>query len=365
MKLDDIVDIVRRVPMLAHLDPVSLKQLAQLMTPVELAADDVLFHEGLPGGAMAVVVSGRLSVRARGHGGGDAAVGSVYPGEIVGEMACIDPAPRNASVVATKPAHVLCLTAEAFDRLEREAPAVTIGIRHGILRQLALRIRQTNDRIDNELARRGVDLEPTGELEAEVPGEPLRGRLDLRQVPSLKDFPNAQLETLATLAPPRTYPRGRVLCREGEVGMSAWLLARGKVAIRKRIRKEHRQLAILTDGALVGQLALIDESPRSATVTVLEDSVLMRIRREPFQALLGDYSPMAMRFQHQIAVSGVRQLRNATESLASLLTAARDDAIDLSVADLPVDQTVRQLSYLRAATGEWGMEVAEAVASSD
>jgi CRP-like cAMP-binding protein len=367
--------VLGRVPMLAHLERTELESLARLMTPVDLASGDVLFHEGLPGGAMAVLMSGSLKVRARGHGG-DAMVGNVYPGEIVGEMSCIDPAPRSASVVAGSKAQVLCLTGEAFTRLEDKTPQVTIGIRNGILRQLAVRIRQTNERIDRELARRGIVPPTAPEPSSEVDGVAMTARLDLRKVSSLKSFTVSELKTLVQLAPPRSYPRGRVLCREGEVGRSAWILASGTVDVSKRIRREECHLATLPAGAMVGQFALIDDSPRSATVTVSEDAVLLRIARDPFQQLLRDLRPFAIRFQHQIAISGVRQLRQATERLATLLTSAVDrsrlDALDtVPLTDqlsptqhvdedtIPTDATVRQLSLLRAATGNWGIDLVD------
>ena len=386
-----ILEQMRGVQMLRHLGDEQLDDLGRSMTRVDLGTGDVLFHQGLPGGAMALLVTGRLVVRARGidH---DAVVGHIYPGEIVGEMACIDRAPRAASVLAEEPSVVFCLTNERFQFLEGTMPALAIAIRRSILSQLARRLRETNRRVDGELQRRGIPpIAPAPLPEERRPGGSGPTRLDLRRVPFLKDFQDNELAALVAMAPPMTYPEGHKLCIDGEPGRCAFVLARGVVSVTRRIDREDRHLATLTDGAVFGHMALIDDEPRSATVVVAEPSVILKIDQGPFQALLDDFSPFAMRFQHQIAVAGVRQLRDATDSLASLMTSdpdhvepARPGALpDMSkpreasaaqpTSALPtpgpakaasvrkssrqkvLDRNTRKLMFLRAATNEWGL----------
>lgn len=83
-----------------------------------------------------------------------------------------------------------------------------------------------------------------------------------------------------------------------------------------------RILAVLETGALVGQMALIDRAPRSATVRTRGDSVVLELKRKAFEQLLAARSPVAIRFQEQIAVAGIKQLRLANQRLTSLLQMA-------------------------------------------
>ena len=367
-----IADMLRKVPMLALVNDAQLDILANLMTQVDLEKDDVLFHQGMPGGAMALIVQGKMAGRAHGLDG-DAEVGTIYSGEIVGEMACIDSAPRAASVVATQTSTAVCLTAEGFHQLELKQPGLAIAIRRSVLQQINARLRQTNERIDSELLRRGIPpLQPTSEPD-QLP-KAGRARVDLRKVDRLAAFSDEELKTLIAMAPPLTYPDGYVLCIEGRIGTSAYIIAQGAVDVLRRLGTDDRLLAALGSGAMVGQMALIDDAPRSARVVVRGQSVILKLDRAPFQALLGDYSPFAMRLQHQIAVAGVRQLRSATEGLASLLTASglRDALPSLPkkaesgakaarrgqtqrIEDTERHMNTQELSYVRAATNEWGL----------
>jgi len=87
-------------------------------------------------------------------------------------------------------------------------------------------------------------------------------------------------------------------------------------------------LATLGPSALVGQLALLDRSPRNATVTATADTMALEVRADAFVNLVRAWSPVALRFQLQVALAGVRQLRAATKKLAE--TSAREAAAPMS-----------------------------------
>ena len=73
-------------------------------------------------------------------------------------------------------------------------------------------------------------------------------------------------------------PAGAVVMREGDFGDSLFIVAAGVV----RVHKAGRVLAVLKQGDCVGEMALLDHSPRSASVTVDEEAALLRIGREDF-----------------------------------------------------------------------------------
>ena len=143
-------------------------------------------------------------------------------------------------------------------------------------------------------------------------------QINLRALPSLREYPNDELKLLATAAPAREYEAGAQLCKEGDPARSCYLLATGSVEIRKHTPDGERVLATLKAGAIVGQMALVDRSPRSATVQAAEPTIALELTRDVFEDLLRSSSPLALRFQEHIAVAGIRQLRLATQRLASL-----------------------------------------------
>ncbi len=172
--------------------------------------------------------------------------------------------------------------------------------------------------------------------------------IDLRKLASLKDYTNSELRVLATVAPARSFAAGQPLCLEGTSGHSCFLLVSGKVEVRKSFDDGPRTLATLSGGQVVGQMALVDRSPRSASVVAAEDSVALELTRDVFASLLKAHSPLALRFQEQIAVAGIRQLRMATQRLRSLLQ-GQDSRTPAPVPGRNVLQT------MQAALQEWDM----------
>ena len=76
------------------------------------------------------------------------------------------------------------------------------------------------------------------------------------------------------------FKTGEVIISEGEMGTSAYLLKSGSVEVSRKIDGSRVVLAILEAGQIFGEMSLIDESPRSATVTALKTCVVEEITRE-------------------------------------------------------------------------------------
>lgn len=139
----------------------------------------------------------------------------------------------------------------------------------------------------------------------------------LAALPSLAAYPPDELEVLLTVAKAREVATGEDLCREGDPGRSCFLVVAGALRITKL--GTEGILATLGPGTFVGQMALVDHAPRSATVTAREPTMVLEFAREPFERMLAARSPLALRFQEQIAIAGIRQLRQATTRLVEAL----------------------------------------------
>ncbi len=348
---DTMREALKRVPFLSSFDAATLDAVGSMLGARRLDEGQALYRQGEQGDSMMIVVSGRLAVRVRSSSsprataavlppGGERSslprmdgaqqssqetdeieVAAVYPGEVVGEMACVDPGPRSASVVATKASQVLELSRTTLRTFLDHAPKVAVAVVGAVIGLLARRVRDTNGRIEAEMGRRGIT---TGcRVTAALP--PLTGvgqedgRVDLRQVACLKGFSNAELEALVKVAPPKSYGDGTVLCREGEPGDSCFIVAKGVVIIVRVVAGMERVMAVLEAGSLVGQMALVDRSPRSATVCVRGEAVVLTLHQRAFGQLLSNVHPFAVKFQEQIAVAGTRQLRLANQRFAGLV----------------------------------------------
>lgn len=116
-------------------------------------AGEVLFREGEPGGFMIFIARGMLVATARSPNGTTRELGMMGPGEVVGEMAFLDPAPRSATVSASSDAEVYELTLDAMDVLRQRAPQVAHALVAGAARSVLHRIHRLEENIELELLR--------------------------------------------------------------------------------------------------------------------------------------------------------------------------------------------------------------------
>ena len=104
----------------------------------------------------------------------------------------------------------------------------------------------------------------------------------LRGVPLFADLDDRALQAVAILAREHARAAGDVLMLEGEPGDEFYVIVDGTV----RIEKGGRTLRSLTAGAFLGEIALVERRPRSATATCISDVTLLALRQHEFDRLL-------------------------------------------------------------------------------
>ncbi|MDP8923449.1 MAG: ATP-binding cassette domain-containing protein [Chloroflexota bacterium] len=110
----------------------------------------------------------------------------------------------------------------------------------------------------------------------------------LRSIPILRELEDGLLEELAARFATEGSIGGRTVVREGEHGDTFYIIARGSVEVLSYgASGEERRLAVLQDGDHFGELALLRNLPRSATVRTLVPTVFLTLRRDHFADLLG------------------------------------------------------------------------------
>lgn len=81
--------------------------------------------------------------------------------------------------------------------------------------------------------------------------------------------------------------RGTVLMKQGAIGHCAYLLLQGQLLVEKELENgEKVVIAQITPINLVGEFAIFDEMPRSATVTVLEDAKLIELKKHRLKTMI-------------------------------------------------------------------------------
>ncbi|WP_159880987.1 ABC transporter transmembrane domain-containing protein [Paenibacillus puerhi] len=108
----------------------------------------------------------------------------------------------------------------------------------------------------------------------------------LARLPFFKGVELPLLHDISGLFTTETCKEGEDIVREGEEGHTFYIIVRGKFEVIKQIPEEgERRVAYLQDGDHFGEVALLRDAPRNATVRAMGPSVLLAVRREAFQCL--------------------------------------------------------------------------------
>ena len=110
----------------------------------------------------------------------------------------------------------------------------------------------------------------------------LEKALILKSIDLFETIPSEELIRVAQIADEEQFETGSLLFEEGDFGDSMYIVANGKV----RVHKGERTIVELEKGACVGEMALLDQEPRSADVTVNADTTLLKITQDGFYELM-------------------------------------------------------------------------------
>jgi ATP-binding cassette subfamily B protein len=101
------------------------------------------------------------------------------------------------------------------------------------------------------------------------------------------------LESISTLFTTERYVPGQAIVMEGDEGDKFYIIVRGSVEITKNFTPEQAtKLAVLQDGDHFGEIALLKDIPRTASVTAIEPTIVLSLRREGFLELTAKYPQM-------------------------------------------------------------------------
>ncbi len=259
---------------------------------LELGVDEILFEQGAEGDSMYVLKTGLLGVRIQHDGGSESEIARLTPGAVVGEMALISGRKRSATVYALNDARLVQVTKSRFQQMMEDDNAVLAAV-------------------SDEAVPRWQGQQLVKVLQG------LLGDLDVAALEALQE----QLEW-------RYYSSGEVVFRQGEVADSMYIVVNGR--LRATITAEdgtRQEIGEISTGETVGEMAILTDEVRSATVHAVRGTYLTRIIATEFSRLTREYPELMGRVARIIVERQQRVMQGAkhpaTASLAiTLLPAA-------------------------------------------
>lgn len=276
-------------------------EFAEKMDLVTLGKDEVLFSQGDRAKSMYIVIEGRLQVTIETREGKKSIVQELGEGASAGIIALLAGGRRNATVFALRETTLAELDRKDFCRLVSNYPAM----KQNLLETVFLRLRRSHM--------------------AEVLPE------------YFEEMDEATFDYIESLFQWVHIDRGDVLFRKGDIGDSLYILINGLLHVvdeatdkGENSHGEPKKLGAIQRGKIVGEMALLSDEKRTASIYAVRDSDLVRLSRAAFESISDKYPQVMIAITRIV----VERLRNIREGGGEKSTA-------MNIAVLPITPGVR------------------------
>jgi CRP/FNR family transcriptional regulator, cyclic AMP receptor protein len=282
-----IENLLRRWEIFSHFTDEQLAQLAQCVARNRYPAEAVVVKEGELTQDAYLIESGGVRIQ-RKTPYGHFSLAALPPGTLFGETSFVDRIPRSGDAITTTETELIALNPASLSSLMERDPRFKLALYWTFWKSLSSKLRQTNQNLTRFFSE-------TGKPPSAEPASPRHTtgsfRVDLaskRKLFQEQKLSSLEINFLTSLSKERKYGPNQVIFREGEMGNEMYVLLEGRVMISKYIPGAGEEaLAFLERGGYFGEMALIDNEPRSADAKAHEDgAVVLVISREVLEGIL-------------------------------------------------------------------------------
>jgi CRP-like cAMP-binding protein len=178
---------------------------------------------------------------------------------------------------------------------------------------------------------------------------------ELKHIAVLQGMDNDALTRLAVALEEKEYGDGQTVFAEGDAGDSMYFIVKGCVRIEKRAQATsavHKTLAVLEAGDYFGEMALLDQKPRSASAVAAGDARILRLSKAAFDQMQGQSSLAAMSVLFAMIRTSSERIRRLSAHVVVY------DEVGKTIGEARELQTLLDviLQQLSAATfADWGL----------
>ncbi|MBM3573203.1 MAG: cyclic nucleotide-binding domain-containing protein [Alphaproteobacteria bacterium] len=123
----------------------------------------------------------------------------------------------------------------------------------------------------------------------------------LRAIPLFSKIEPSKLKLLAFTSERLTYDSGQVLFNQGDMGDAAYIVMDGEAAVLINTPQGRIQVAKLKSGDIVGEIAILCDVPRTATVQAVGQLTALRVSKDLFFRLVTEFPQMAIEIMRELA----------------------------------------------------------------
>lgn len=134
----------------------------------------------------------------------------------------------------------------------------------------------------------------------------------LRKVPLFRGIDEGKLRLLAFISDRLNYQVGERLCTQGEEGDCAFIILKGAAEVLVNTPEGERKVAEVSENSIVGEIAILCDVPRTATLIAISDMNVLTVSKEDFLKLLKEFPDMSLEVMRTLAL----RLERTTQDLA-------------------------------------------------
>ncbi len=123
----------------------------------------------------------------------------------------------------------------------------------------------------------------------------------LKRIPLFANFEPAKLKLLAFASERMTFDPGQIVCAQGDTGDSAYVIISGEADVIVNTPDGPVTIARLKDNAFVGEIAILIDIPRTATVQAATELVTLEITKDLFFRMITEFPGMAVEVMRELA----------------------------------------------------------------
>lgn len=260
---NEVIAKIEGLPLFSHFPEENLKKIVQSSKVLDFSRRTTIIKQGDPAREIFVLLEGEVEVIRSGRQGGDEWVSELGAVSVFGEAALVDDQPRTARVVSKGPVYVLRVPIDALRQAAEESQAIRYleDFRNAIL-------------VNQFFA----------------------------SSPVFRSLSTNSIDFLSSRGSLEYFDQGQMVFNQGDLGDSLYLILRGSVAV-----VVHDTLVNnLSQGNFFGEISLIANIPRTASITALEPSVLFRISSDSFWEVLVQHIDLGV-FLETVSESRLRE----------------------------------------------------------
>jgi ATP-binding cassette subfamily B protein len=232
-------------------------------TESRYAFGDEIIREGEEADAFYILASGRARVCKKGEGGEEVPLNVLHPGAEFGELGLLEGRTRMATVRCSTDATALRLDRDEFRRLLEDNPKLQSGM------ELLARHRTLHN--------------------------------FLREFSGFSRLPFPVLRGLLENLEPVSVPSGQCIIRQGDGPGPLYILEQGRARVVAKKEGTSTNLAFLRSGDYFGELSVLVDAPRAATVEALTDCRLLQLTSEALRKLMAESPELTKLLEERIA----------------------------------------------------------------